>query len=204
MGKIPSIFLTYATDVLGETTEGLSGSNIVKAFTGYAFDLNIDIPHGSYPFDAPNKRTALLENLRMFSSEQQYKIIRELCEHPKLPQPISSNINNLKIQLIARYASQFCVASSETLNLSLIEDVMHWLSDYPESKEIYDSALTKFNNNIFERNWPQTKGNGSIKIETAIQGVIVNSKNDQHPKTEGQQADNQSSYSQTLLVFFPI
>lgn len=167
------MFLTHASDVLGETAEGLSGSNIVKAFTGYAFDLNIDIPHSSYPFDAPNKRTALLENLKMFSPEQQYKIIRELCEHPRLPQPISSNINNLKIQLIARYASQFGKASSETLNLSLIEDVMHWLSDYPESKEIYDSALTKFNNNIFERNLLDDL---RLSLELLLKAIFENGK----------------------------
>ena len=103
MNGIPSMFLTHASDVLGDTNDGLSGSNIVKAFTGHAFDLNVNIPHSSYPFDAPNKRTALLENLRQFQPAQQYKIIRELCEHPKLPQPVPESVNNLKIQLIARY-----------------------------------------------------------------------------------------------------
>jgi hypothetical protein len=152
MESIPNTFLTYAADILGDTNDGLSGSNIVKAFTGYAIDFNVDIPHSSYPFDAANKRTALLDNLRAFSSEQQYKIIRELCEHSKLPQPIPQSVNNLKIQLIARYGSQFGIVSSETLNVSLVEDVQHWLSDYPESANLYDSALTKFNNNIFERN----------------------------------------------------
>lgn len=152
MENIPNMFISHASDIIGETSNGLSGSNIVKIFTSYAFDYDVDIPHTSYPFDAPNKRTALLENLRRFNPEQQYKIIRELCEHPLLPQPISENINNLKIQLIARYSDLFGEVSSETLNLSLIEDVKHWLSDYPESNGLYESALTKFNNNIFERN----------------------------------------------------
>jgi hypothetical protein len=149
---IPSVFLTHASDVLGDTDTGLSGSNIVKAFTGYAFDLNVDIPHSDYPFDAPNKRTALLDNLKRFTSEQQYKIIRELCEHPKLTQPISNNVSNLKIQLIARYGELFGHISSETLNITLVDDVRHWLADYPRSENLYDSALTKFNNNLFERN----------------------------------------------------
>jgi len=152
MDYIPSMFLTHASDVLGDTHNGLSGSNITTAFTGYAFDYDVEIPYSSYPFDAPNKRTALLENLRRFSPEQQYKIIRELCEHPKLPFPVSESINNLKIQLIARYGAIFGTESSETLNLSLVEDVKHWLADYPESANLYDSALTKFNNHIFERN----------------------------------------------------
>jgi len=152
MSIIPSVFLTHASDVLGDTDTGLSGSNIVKAFTGYAFDLNVDIPHSDYPFDAPNKRTALLDNLKRFTSEQQYKIIRELCEHPKLTQPISNNVSNLKIQLIARYGELFGHISSETLNITLVDDVRHWLADYPRSENLYDSALTKFNNNLFERN----------------------------------------------------
>ncbi len=150
--KIPNMFITHASDTLGNKSEGLTGSNIVTAFTSYGFDYNVDIPHSSLPFDAPNKRTALLENLRCFEPEIQYKIIRELCDHPSLPKQVSENINNLKIQLIARYGKLFESSSSETLNLSLIEDVRHWLSDYVESYTLYESALTKFNNNIFERN----------------------------------------------------
>jgi len=170
---IPSMFLTHASDVLGDTSEGLSGNNIVKAFTSYAFDLNINIPHSSYPFDAPNKRTALLENLRCFEPAQQYKIIRELCEHPKLAQPVSDNINNLKIQLIARYGQQFGSVSSETLNLTLVEDVKHWLSEYPDSLKLYESALTKFNNNVFERNLLDDL---RLSLELLLKSIFNNSK----------------------------
>lgn len=110
------------------------------------------IPHASYPFDAPNKRTALLENLRSFESKDQYRIIKELCEHPKLPQPVLDSINNLKIQLIARYGSQFGVVSSETLNVTLVDEVKHWLAGFPDSLRLYESSLMKFNNGVFERN----------------------------------------------------
>lgn len=44
------------------------------------------------------------------------------------------------------------LTSSETLNVALVDDVKHWLVDYPRSENLYDSALTKFNNNLFERN----------------------------------------------------
>ena len=103
MSNIPFNFLTHASEVLGNTNTGLSGGKIVKLLLAYAIDFNVDIPYASYPFDAPNKRTALLENLKCFAPAQQYVIIRELCESPSLPQPIDPNINNLKIQLIARY-----------------------------------------------------------------------------------------------------
>ena len=153
MYGIPNMFLTRASGVLGDTWDGLSGSDIFKAFTGYAFDLDVDIPHPSYPFSVTvsNKRTVLLENLRCFEPKDQYKIIRELCEHTKLPKPVPDSVNNSKNQLIARYASQCGSVTSETLNVSLVEEVKHWLSDYSDSLKLYDSALTKFNNNVFER-----------------------------------------------------
>ena len=150
MNQIPNTFLSKASDVLGDTSNGLSGSTIVKAFTDYAFDYDIDIPHSSYPFDSPNKRSALLDNLRRFKPEQQYKIIRELCDHAKLPQPISNEVNNLKIQLIARYSSIFGTDIDTTLNQPLVEEVKSFISDFPKSETIYLSALTKFNNGIFE------------------------------------------------------
>lgn len=152
MNEIPSMFLTHASDILGDTTNGLSGSNITKVFTAYAVDFDISIPYDTYPFDAPNKRTALLENLKCFEPKEQYKIIKELCEHPKLPQPIHDSINNLKIQLIARYSEQFGSVNSETLNETLVEEAKHWLEKHPDSLKLYETALTKFNNNIFERN----------------------------------------------------
>jgi hypothetical protein len=149
---IPDMFLTHASDILGDTDQGLSGNNIVRAFVSYAFDLNVTIPHASYPFDAPNKRTALLENLRAFEAKDQYRIIKELCEHPKLPQPVSDSINNIKIQLIARYGSQFSIVSSETLNATLVDEAKHWLAGFPDSLKLYESSLMKFSNGIFERN----------------------------------------------------
>lgn len=152
MSNIPVIFLSHASDVLGNTHTGLSGGNIVKLLKSYAIDLNVNIPHASLPFDAPNKRTALLENLKCFEPPKQYLIIRELCESPDLPQPIDTSIDNLKIQLIAKFGSQFGTAISETLNQKLVEEIKHWLSDYRSSLKQYESALFKFNNNIFERN----------------------------------------------------
>lgn len=152
MSIIPTTFLTHAADILGDTNYGLSGGTIAKACTAYAIDYDVNIPYSSSVVGAPNKRTALLDNLRRFTPPQQYKIIRELCEHPGLTSPINDSINNLKIQLIARYGGDFGNSSPETLNLSLIEDTKHWLEGYAQSYKLYESALTKFNNNIFERN----------------------------------------------------
>lgn len=173
MPEIPRMFITHASDVLGDTSDGLSGNNIVKAFTSYAFDLDVNIPHASYPFEAANKRTALHENLICFEPEDQYKIIKELCEHPKLPQPVSDDVNNLKIQLIARYGEQFGSISSDTLNITLVEEVKHWLVDFPESLKLYETALTKFNNNVFERNLLDDL---RLSLELLLKSIFENSK----------------------------
>ena len=152
MDEFPNAFLSKASDVLGDTEKGLSGSNIIKAFNNYACDYDVDIPFSSSPFGGVNKRTVLLSNLRSFEPEQQYKIIRELCEHHNLPEQINEDVNNLKIQLIARYGSLFGTISEMTLNQALVEEVKSFLFDFPKSETVYLSALSKFNNNVFERN----------------------------------------------------
>lgn len=173
MDQIPNTFLSKASDVLGDTSNGLSGSNIVKAFTDYAFDYDIEIPHSSYPFDSPNKRSALLDNLLRFEPEQQYKIIRELCDHAKLPQPVSDEVNNLKIQLIARYASIFGTNTDATLNQPLVEEVKSFITDFPDSEAVYLSALTKFNNCVFERNLVDDL---RLSLELLLKNVFGNGK----------------------------
>jgi len=149
--RLPSPFIINASNILGDTEKGLSGSNIVNAFNGYAFEFNIEIPYSDMS-GAPNKRTALKENLMQFTDEQQYKIIKELCEHTKLQNPIPDDILNLKIQLIARYGKKFGIISETTLDVDLINEVKHWLENYERSYKLYEQAFIKFSNSIFERN----------------------------------------------------
>ena len=81
---IPNIFIQNVSEVLGNTSDGLTTSQIVTLCSAYAIDFNIDIPYTSLhlPQDGsvPNKRTALRKNLERFTPEQQFKIIKELCE----------------------------------------------------------------------------------------------------------------------------
>lgn len=75
--------------------------------------------------------------------------------------------------MIARYGQQFGSVSSETLNLTLVEDVKHWLSEYPDSLKLYESALTKFNNNVFERNLLDDL---RLSLELLLKSIFNNSK----------------------------
>lgn len=178
--KIPQTFLTRASDLLGDTELGFSGGEIVKLFNAYSIDLYVDdIPYSSTPLGAPNKRTAILENLMAFSPEQQYKIIKELCEDSKVSQ--REEIQNLKIQLIARYGSLIGIGESLTLNQSLIEEVRSFLAEYPESEKVYLEALTKFNNDIFERNLVDDL---RLSLELLLKNIFQNKKSLENQTSE--------------------
>ncbi|AJD91995.1 hypothetical protein JMA_26780 [Jeotgalibacillus malaysiensis] len=111
--KIDDSFISYAADVLGDTNQGLSGSQIVKYCNSYAVDFNVNIPITSSDFGkfgsiVPNKRTALYKNLVVFNGIQQFTIIKELCELSDFND--NENVVKLKSILFKRY-SEFATSS---------------------------------------------------------------------------------------------
>lgn len=100
---IPQTFIEIVGDILGNTEKGLSGSKIASLLSAHAVDYDVDIPYPSYPFPAsvPNKRYALKKNLSVFDSKQQFKIIKELCEHSELKN--LPEVKDLKIKLLTRF-----------------------------------------------------------------------------------------------------
>jgi hypothetical protein len=170
---IPIAFINHAADILGETSSGLSGSKIATHCSAYAIEFNVDIPYPNYPFpkELPNKRTALRNNLKAFSAEQQFKIIKELCELDQFKE--DKNIRDLKIKLISRYGHLASADQSEKINEALIEETKHWLSDYPESLKLYQEALTKFESKIFQRNLLDDL---RLSLEKLMKDVLGNSK----------------------------
>jgi hypothetical protein len=149
---IPPIFLNHAADVLGDTSGGLSGSRIASICAAYAVEYNVNIPYASYPFPRglANKRTALMDNLRAFSPEQQFKIIRDICDMDVFAS--SAAVRDLKIKLISRYGHLSPEGSADDINETLIEETRHWLNDYPEALKLYEDALHKYDNKLFQRN----------------------------------------------------
>lgn len=167
---IPDTFLSHACDILADTKAGLTGSKIAKYCAKYAVKYNVDIPYGTYPFfDNPNKRTALLKNLQAFKPEQQYVIIKELCELEKWSD--ETKIKNLKIKLITRFGSLF--PGSECINETLTEETKHWLEPYMESKKQYLNALGKYNNGVFFRN---SLDDLRLSLELLLKEIFGNSK----------------------------
>lgn len=150
--SIANTFIKHAADILGNTKTGLSGSQIAEHMSSYAYNLNIEIPYPSYPFpkDLPNKRTALYNNLLSFSKEQQYRIIKELCELELFSD--NKTVKDLKIKLISRYGDNFGHSIPQDVDEVLIEATNEWLKDYPDAKKIFEDAIIKLENKIFKRN----------------------------------------------------
>ncbi|AWK51084.1 hypothetical protein DIC82_08675 [Clostridium beijerinckii] len=142
-------FINYAANTLGETKEGLSGSEIAKFCAAYSIEFDVSIPYGKSPFPktVPNKRTALYENLLCFSDEQKLQIMNELCVLPKLCKV--NEVKKLKEKLLSRYGH---LAKDKISQTELVVKTQHWLEDYVNALKEYNSALEKFEKGIYQRN----------------------------------------------------
>lgn len=168
LNKLDDSFLAYASDILAETNGGLSGTKIVEYCNSYAITFNRVIPYGHYPFDAPNKRTALKENLRVFDAAEQFRIIKELCELHAFED--NEKAKTLKITLYKRYGSLAVEKISET---ELIQSTKHWLSGHPNALKQYENALSKFESGVFERN---TLDDIRLSFELLVKDLLDNEK----------------------------
>lgn len=166
-----SHFITYATDIIGETQYGLSGSEIAKYSTEFAVKYNVAIPYGTYPFPKtlPNKRTALRRNVEEFSGEQQFEFIHWLCELPELAE--QEAIKTLKLRLFTNYGNQYGMINIH--NSSIVEETYHWLNDYPKALEKYNEGLLKFQANLFERS---SIDDIRLSFELAVKQILNNDK----------------------------
>ena len=176
MTKLDDAFLAYASDILADTNAGLSGMKIVQYCNSYAIDFNRVTPYGSYPFDAPNKRTALKENLKVFAAPEQFRIIKELCELPALCD--QEKVKELKLRLFSRYGNLATEKISET---ELIQKTKHWLSNHPDALKQYESALAKYEGGIFERN---TLDDMRLAFELLVKDLLGNGKSLEHQIAE--------------------
>jgi len=174
-------FIKQASNILGDTNTGLTGSEIAADMSSYAYELDVDIPYPSCPFPIkiPNKRTALYENLLAFSPDKQFKIIKELCELSRFKD--NKDAKDLKIKLISRYGETFGYSIPEEVDKSLLDATNIWLNDYPDSKKVFEDAMLKLENRIFERNLLDDL---RLSLELLLKAVLGNRKS-----LENQSAD---------------
>ena len=79
----------------------------------------------------------------------------------------------MKIKLVTRYGQLNEVGSSNEVNEALLEETKHWLKDYPDSLKLYQEALGKFNNQVFQRNLLDDL---RLSLELLLKAIIGNNK----------------------------
>jgi hypothetical protein len=171
---ITTAFLNHAAEVLAT---GLSGSQIVSVTSAFAADFGVDIPHASYPFEAGNKRTALFENLKPFSPEQQYQVIHELCDRVSSGVKASDSEKKaaaeIKLKLMSQFGHFATEGTAATINSTLVLETRHWLDEFPAAKKLYDDALQKHKNGVFTRN---ALDDLRLSLETLLKKLFSNEK----------------------------
>ncbi|MET3117772.1 hypothetical protein AAKU64_001992 [Undibacterium sp. GrIS 1.8] len=168
--RIPTAFISFAATEM--TSSGLTGSKLVEITSAYAADFGIDIPHARYPFESPNKRTALLDNLLCFAPKQQYQIIRELCDRLN-PDGTIASLVTLKVKLFSEYNEFADQDNSNSIHRTLVIETQHWLSDHPEVKKLFDEALQKHDHGVFRRN---TLDDLRLALEILVRRLFNNQK----------------------------
>jgi hypothetical protein len=166
---IPVPFLSRASEVIAS---GVSGSVIVQVTVAYAAEYGLDLPHPSYPFQAPNKRTALFENLRALPASVQYQAIAELCDRAAQAQQPPAAIGEVKLMLASRY-SHLAGNDGNAWTGPLTVEARHWLEEHPNVKKLYVEALQKHHAGVYLRN---ALDDLRLSLELLVQEILGNSK----------------------------
>ena len=152
--NIAPTFLSKAAAVLADTTGGLSGQQIVNAINLYGDQWDVNVPHPRYPFEAGNKRQALLDSLARFEPSQQFQIIEELCEHHSFAvgSPSLAERRKLKAELFTRFGHLRVNKEVRELDVPLVDETRHWLDGHPVALAPFDAAKLKYDAGVFKRN----------------------------------------------------
>ena len=178
--KIINAFISKASEILGDTNSGLTGSQIIKHCNDFAFKWDVDIPFTSQPFKANgsmvNKSSALYGNLIEFNSIQKYRIIKYLCELRMFKE--SKEVEKLKNTLIERYGYLVNEVNYQISQYS-INKSKYSLSDYSDAKKIFKNALEKINKGNYERN---ILDDLRLCLESLIKQILGNQKSLENQK----------------------
>ena len=144
-------FIREAANILGETKMGLRGSDIAKLCNTFAYRNNVNIPYGNYPFkNEISKREALYNNLMAFKAqpEIQYRMIKDMCKRAEFRN--NKQVRDLENKLVERYGT--LDKENEFITEESINDVKHWLQDYPKSYGLYCKAMNQYQIKGLRRN----------------------------------------------------
>lgn len=147
--KIDISFIEHVCDWFGRSQSTLSTSGIRRFCNKYAVRYNVNLENATHGKKFQNKASCFVENMIQFNAEQQYAMIMELCNM----HPFSDEVETKEIlsTLIKRYG-HFAPDLSAELDNKLINETRHFLDSYPDAKEAYENALSKYNADSFGRN----------------------------------------------------
>lgn len=182
--KITDAFIAEAARTLGDTNNGLTGSEICRYLVSYATRYHIDIPYTTYPFmekdgtPVANKRTALQKNLQCFSDEVLYIIIRDLCELEKFKD--DQKVLDLKMKLLRDY---FALAPVGEIEEEFIEETSHWLEKYHSAFQHYNESYRKYKSQDAQlvRN---TLDDARLALELLLKEILGNDKSLENQQKE--------------------
>jgi len=77
---VNDILINYSADVLART-DGMTWTQIARFFRKKSAEYKVFVPYTNtiFPSHLGNRRVGFIENLRVFSSEQQLLLLNELC-----------------------------------------------------------------------------------------------------------------------------
>ena len=170
--------ITMASGTLNEV---YSGTEIATLFAEYGAEFNSSVPFISTPFpNFTSKATAIQNNLRSFTEEQQFKIIKELCESVLAQNPANKDVAKILKLLLKNYGS---VYSNDKIDRNIINETNTWLTASSRAKEEFEKAIQSYDNSIYNR---YTLDSIRLAFEFFMQDILKNSKSLENQPIEGE------------------
>lgn len=170
--------ITMASGTLNEV---YSGTEIATLFAEYGAEFNFSVPFISTPFpNFTSKATAIQNNLQSFTEEQQFKIIKELCESVLAQNPANKDVAKILKLLLKNYGS---VYSNDKIDRNIINETNTWLTASSRAKEEFEKAIQSYDNSIYNR---YTLDSIRLAFEFFMQDILKNSKSLENQPIEGE------------------
>lgn len=170
--------ITMASGTLNEV---YSGTEIATLFSEYGAEFNSSVPFISTPFpNFTSKATAIQNNLQSFTEEQQFKIIKELCESVLAQNPANKDVAKILKLLLKNYGS---VYSNDKIDRNIINETNTWLTASSRAKEEFEKAIQSYDNSIYNR---YTLDSIRLAFEFFMQDILKNSKSLENQPIEGE------------------
>jgi len=80
--QIHDNLINYSAQVLAQTEDGMTWAQIAKFFRKKSAEYNVAAPYVNtlFPSNLANRRDGFIRNLKVFSPEQQFLLLSELCD----------------------------------------------------------------------------------------------------------------------------